>query len=97
MKDYANRSSINKRRKETKKNVFRSKKKSIQVVSLGTFGGLIMFSAVLVAISIFYFGTDIETFKPRQPSNNVTINFPTSLMENSILIESNIDERFLDC
>jgi hypothetical protein len=97
MKDYANRRSINKRREETKKNVFRSKKKSIQVVSLRTFGGLIMFSAVLMAISIFYFGTDIETFKPRQPSNNVTINFPTSLMENSILIESNIDERFLDC
>tara|TARA_B100000767_G_scaffold213303_1_gene200626 strand:+ start:1237 stop:1770 length:534 start_codon:yes stop_codon:yes gene_type:complete len=97
MKDYANRSSGNKRTKETKKTVFRSKKKSVQVFSIEMFGGLLIFSGVLVAVSVFYFGTDIETFKPRQGKNNVTINFPTSLMNNSVLIESNIDERFLDC
>ena len=73
MKDFANRTSSNKRNNKTKRSVFRSKKKSIQVVSSNTILGLLIFSILLACISFFYFKTDIVGIEPRVNKNNVTI------------------------
>ena len=97
MKDFANRTSSNKRNNKTKRSVFRSKKKSIQVVSSNTILGLLIFSILLACISFFYFKTDIIGIEPRVNKNNVTIDFPTSLIENSILIEADNENNFLSC
>ena len=97
MKDFANRGSSNRNIRAPKKNKFRSKKKSIQVFTPVTIMSLIFISALLVSISFFYFETDIESIEPRGDANNITISFPTSLMNGSILIESEIDDRLLSC
>tara|TARA_B100000925_G_scaffold67636_1_gene46465 strand:- start:190 stop:720 length:531 start_codon:yes stop_codon:yes gene_type:complete len=95
MKDFAKRTSknINTRKK---KSVFRSNRKSSQVVSSKIIFFVLSISLILIATSFFYFRTDIESIKPEITLNNVTIDFPTSLMENSILIESNENQE-LEC
>ena len=50
---------------------------------------LLCTSLGLVATSVFYFKTDVSSIKPSNVTNSVTIDFPTSLMENSVLIEFN--------
>jgi hypothetical protein len=95
MRDFAKRTSKNSNTRK-KKSVFRSKKKSSQVISSKVIFFILSISLVLIATSFFYFRTDIESIKPESFLNNVTIDFPTSLMENSILIESNENEQ-LEC
>ena len=51
----------------------------------------------LGAISFLYFDTDVASIKTRENSNVVKIDFPTSLIENSILIETDSKENFLSC
>jgi hypothetical protein len=51
----------------------------------------------LGAISFLYFDTDVASIKPRESSNNIKIDFPTSLIKNSVLIEANLEENFLSC
>ena len=96
MKDFANRGSSNRNIRAPKKNKFRSKKKSIQVFTPVTIMSLIFISALLVSISFFYFETDIKSIEARLDTNNITISFPTSLMNGSILIESEIN-KLLSC
>ena len=95
MRDFAKRTSKNSNTRK-KKSVFRSKKKSSQVISSKVIFFILSISLVLIATSFFYFRTDIESIKPESFLNNVTIDFPTSLMENSILIESDENEQ-LEC
>jgi len=95
MKDFAKRTSKNSNTRK-KKSVFRSNRKSSQVVSSKIIFFVLSISLILIATSFFYFRTDIESIKPEITLNNVTIDFPTSLMENSILIESNKNEQ-LEC
>ena len=95
MKDFAKRASKNDNTGE-KKSVFRSNSKSSQVVSSKVIFFVFSISLVLIATSFFYFRTDIKSIKPEITLNNVTIDFPTSLMENSILIESNENQE-LEC
>ena len=95
MKDFAKRTSKNSNTRK-KKSVFRSNRKSSQVVSSKVIFFVLSISLILIATSFFYFRTDIESIKPEITLNNVTIDFPTSLMENSILIESNENQE-LDC
>ncbi len=95
MKDFAKRASKNSNTKK-KKSVFRSNRKSSQVVSSKVIFFVLSISLILIATSFFYFRTDIESIKPEITLNNVTIDFPTSLMENSILIESNENQE-LEC
>ena len=45
---------------------------------------------------IFFFKTDIASTNPEDIFNNVTIDFPSSLLEDSVLIESN-DDSELSC
>ena len=95
MKDFAKRTSKNSNTRK-KKSVFRSNRKSSQVVSSKVIFFILSISLILIATSFFYFRTDIESIKPEITLNNVTIDFPTSLMENSILIESNENQE-LEC
>jgi hypothetical protein len=97
MKDFANRGSSNRNIRAPKKNKFRSKKKSIQVFTPTTIMSLICISALLVFISFLYFETDIKSIEPRTNTNNITIDFPTSLMNGSVLIESEISNNLLSC
>ena len=54
-------------------------------------------SIMLAAESFMYLDTDIDEIEPRKNLNNITIDFPTSLIENSILIESADEESFMSC
>ena len=87
MKDFANRTSTKKANK--RKSVFRSKRESLNIISSETILYLLAISAGLVLISIFFFKSDVRAFQSGIVSNNIIIDFPTSLMENSVLIESN--------
>ena len=97
MKDYAKRNSSIKNNINVKKTIFRSKKKSAPVVSSNVLFGLLLISSMLAVISFTYFDTDIKSVVPRENLNNITIDFPTSLIENSILIESKDDLSFMSC
>ena len=80
-----------------KKTIFRSKKKNNSVISGNLLLGLLSMSVALAAVSFIYFDTDIEAIEPRKNLNSITIDFPTSLIENSILIESSDEESFMSC
>ena len=87
MKDFANRTSTKKANK--RKSVFRSKRKSSNIISSETILSLLTISAGLILTSIFFFKSDVSSLQSEKVSNNIIIDFPTSLMENSVLIESN--------
>ncbi len=87
MKDFANRASTKKASK--RKSVFRSKRKSLNTISSETILSLITISVGLILTSMFFFKSDVRSFQSEIVSNNIIIDFPTSLMENSVLIESN--------
>ena len=96
MKDFAN--IKQKRRKPKKKRiVFSSRKSSTRTISSNTLMVLLCISLGLVATSIFYFKTDVSSIKPSNVTNSVTIDFPTSLMENSVLIEFNEENVLMEC
>ena len=96
MKDFANRN--NKRNSNVKnKRVFRSKKPSAQTISSNTIIFLLIISFGLGSISFLYFKTDVISIKPEDSINSVTIDFPTSLKEDSILIESSENISKLEC
>ena len=96
MKDFAN--IKQKRRKPKKKRtVFSSRKSSTRTISSNTLMVLLCVSLGLAATSIFYFKTDVSSIKPGNVTNSVTIDFPTSLMENSVLIEFNEENVLMEC
>ena len=96
MKDFAN--IKQKRRKPKKKRtVFSSRKSSTRNISSNTLMVLLCISLGLVATSIFYFKTDVSSIKLSNVTNSVTIDFPTSLMENSVLIEFNEENVLMEC
>ena len=96
MKDFANRN--NKRNSNVKnKRVFRSKKPSAQTISSNTILFLLIICFGLGLISFLYFKTDVISIKPEDSINLVTIDFPTSLKEDSILIESSENISKLEC
>ena len=97
MKDYANRSSSKRNSLRAKKTVFRSKKKNTSIISGNLLLGLLLMSITLAAVSFMYLDTDIDEIEPRKNLNNITIDFPTSLIESSILIESGDEESFMSC
>ena len=97
MKDYANRKSLSRSKGKSKKTVYRSKRRNVEVVPSVFLFSLGISAFLLIVTSIFYFGTDIKTIDQRNTKNTVTINFPTSLMENSVLIETNDFSDTLEC
>ena len=97
MRDYANRSSSKRNSIRAKKTIFRSKKKNTSIISGSLLLGLLLMSIMLAAVSFMYLDTDIDEIEPRKNLNNITIDFPTSLIESSILIESGDEESFMSC
>ena len=96
MKDFAN--IKHKRRKpKKKKTVFSSRKSSTRTISSNTLMVLLFISLGLAATSFFYFKTDVSSINPSNVTNSVTIDFPTSLMENSVLIEFNEENVLMEC
>jgi len=96
MKDFAN-LKTKKTRSGKKKIVFSSRKPSTRTVSSNTLIILLFLSFGLAATSFFYFKTDVVSIKPSNTSNSVTIDFPSSLMENSVLIEFNENDVTMEC
>ena len=97
MKDYANRNRSRKKNITRKKTVFRSKKNDSPLISNNIIFGIILLAITLGTISLLYFDTDVASIKTRESSNIVKIDFPTSLIENSVLIETHSKENFLSC
>ena len=96
MKDFANRN--NKRNSNVKnKRVFRSKKPDAQTISSNTIIFLLIICLGLGSTSFLYFKTDVISIKPEDSVNSVTIDFQTSLREDSILRESNKNVSMLEC
>ena len=96
MKDFAN-LKTKKAGSAKKKAVFSSRKPSVSTISSNTLIILLFLSFGLAVTSIFYFKTDIVSIKPNNTPNSVTIDFPTSLMENSVLIEFNENNAMMEC
>lgn len=96
MKDFANVKG-NKSIKRKRKTVFTSKKPSTSTISTNTVVILIFIGIGLAFGSIFLFKTDVVSIKTVSNSNTVNIDFPSSLMENSVLIEFNEKNNFLEC
>ncbi len=97
MRDYAKRNSSKRNHIKNRKIVFKSKKKNTSVVSSNLLLVIFFMAIMLSAISFMYFETDIETVEQRKNLNSITIDFPTSLIENSILIESEDKSSFMSC
>ena len=95
MKDFARKTS-KKRNYKKNKSVFRSKRQAPELISRQVFYFIIFISLGLISISIFYFKTDVTSIQFEDSVNNVEFDFPSSLMENSVLIEST-QENKVDC
>tara|TARA_B100001094_G_C18091571_1_gene750685 strand:+ start:218 stop:751 length:534 start_codon:yes stop_codon:yes gene_type:complete len=96
MKDFANRKTP-KRVKNKSRRTFSSKRPDANVISNSTIFYLILISFCLAFVSFFYFRTEISSIKPETAGNSVTIDFPSSLMNDSILIEEEKDQNSLSC
>ncbi len=73
------------------------KKPSVNTISTSTILILIFISVGLASSSIFLLKTDVISIKTANTSNTVNIDFPSSLMENSVLIEFNEENNSLEC
>ena len=80
-----------------KKSVFTSNKPLNRTISSSTILFLIFVSFSLVVTSMFYFKTDVISFKPESSTNSISIDFPSSLLENSVLIEFNEENSLMNC
>ena len=96
MKDFAN-IKKNKRKIIKKKSVFTSNRPLNRTISSSTILFLIFVSFSLVVTSMFYFKTDVISFKPESSTNSISIDFPSSLLENSVLIEFNEENSLMNC
>ena len=95
MKDFANLK--NNKSKKVKKAVFTSKKSNLKTVSAKSLISLVLMSLSLIIISSLLFKTDVISIKSEKTTNSVNINFPTSLIEDSVLIELNQEDDMLEC
>ena len=83
MKDFANRK-VSKKRSNKSRQAFRSKKSTDNTISRSTIISMLAISVGLASISFFYFKTDVVSVKTQRTTNSVIIDFPSSLMEDSI-------------
>ena len=95
MKDFAGKNKKKKQRKN--KSIFTLNRSSQRTISTKTITAVFMISIVMLAIALFYLKTDIESIKRDDVSNSITINFPTSLLENPVLIEVTDEIDSLEC
>jgi len=95
MKDFAGKNKKKKQRKN--KSIFTLNRSSQRTISTKTITAIFMISIVTLSIGILYLKTDIESIKRDDVSNSITINFPTSLLENPVLIEVTDEIDSLEC
>ena len=95
MKDFAGKNKKKKQRKN--KSIFTLNRSSQRTISTKTITAVFMISIVMLSIALFYLKTDIESIKRDDVSNSITINFPTSLLENPVLIEVTDEIDSLEC
>ena len=95
MKDFAGKNKKKKQRKN--KSIFTLNRSSQRTISTKTITVVFMISVVTLSIGLFYLKTDIESIKRDDVSNSITINFPTSLLENPVLIEVTDEIDSLEC
>ena len=95
MKDFAGKNKKKKQRKN--KSIFTLNRSSQRTISTKTITAVFMISIVMLAIALFYLKTDIESIKRDDVSNSIAINFPTSLLENPVLIEVTDEIDSLEC
>lgn len=96
MKDYANKNNLTKRTYKKSKKVFRSGKPGVKTISFQSIVLILMTSFFLFTASAIIFKTNISSSNPQDIKNNIEINFPESLLENSVLIEVdkfNVEEK----
>ena len=96
MKDFAN-VKRSKSVKTKRKTVFTSNKPSASTISTRTIFILIFICIGFALSSIFLFKTDVISIKTSNTLNTINIDFPSSLLENSVLIEFNEENNFLEC
>tara|TARA_B100000945_G_C20395129_1_gene604412 strand:- start:1080 stop:1613 length:534 start_codon:yes stop_codon:yes gene_type:complete len=96
MKDFANRKKI-KIRSNKNKQTFGSKKSNDNSISKNTIVYLLSLAFFLAFISFFYFKTEVSSIKPKSAMNTVIIDFPSSLLEDRILIEEENIKDSLSC
>ena len=94
MKDFANVKSN--KSKKTKRKLFLLQKPSVRTISTSAILILIFISVGLAFSSIFLFKTMLYQLRISN-LNTVNIDFPSSLMENSVLIEFNEENNSLEC
>ncbi len=95
MKDFAGKNKKKKQRKN--KSIFTLNRSSQRTISTKTITAVFMISIVTLSIGLFYLKTDIKSIKKDDVSNSITINFPTSLLENPVLIEVTDEIDSLEC
>ena len=95
MKDFAGKNKKKKQRKN--KSIFTLNRSSQRTISTKTITAVFMISIVTLSIGLFYLKTDIKSIKREDVSNSITINFPTSLLENPVLIEVTDEIDSLEC
>ena len=95
MKDFASKNKKKKQRKN--KSIFTLNRSSQRTISTKTITAVFMISIVTLSIGLFYLKTDIKSIKRDDVSNSITINFPTSLLENPVLIEVTDEIDSLEC
>ena len=95
MKDFAGKNKKKKQRKN--KSIFTLNRSSKRTISTKTITAVFMISIVMLSIALFYLKTDIESIKRDDVSNSIAINFPTSLLENPVLIEVTDEIDSLEC
>ena len=95
MKDFAGKNKKKKQRKN--KSIFTLNRSSQRTISTKTIAVVFMISVVTLSIGLFYLKTDIKSIKREDVSNSITINFPTSLLENPVLIEVTDEIDSLEC
>ncbi len=83
MKDFATRKP-KKRNLAKKKSAFRSTRQTSNIISKNSIFILLVISSCLVITSFYFFKTDIASTNPEDVFNNVTIDFPSSLLEDSV-------------
>ncbi len=95
MKDFAGKNKKKKQRKN--KSIFTLKRSSQQTISSKSITMILITSLAMISVAFFYLKTDVESIKRKDVSNSISINFPTSLLENPVLIEVADQTDSLEC
>ena len=95
MKDFAGKNKKKKQRKN--KSIFTLKRSSQQTISSKSITMILITSLAMISVAYFYLKTDVESIKRKDVSNSISINFPTSLLENPVLIEVADQTDSLEC